>query len=205
MVLISSAEAEYRSMTHGICEALWLKILFHEIGFKIQTPINLYCDNGSTISISQSCMAWPDQTHRTGLTFYQRRDTMRTDLHSFCYHRSETSRSANQRCYQDSASWYHQQVGHGWHSCSNLRGRVEVLYTGTWYTISIVYKIHFNINTNIWDIRLVRLTQSYSSLFFSFSLFLFFYSLTHTNPDHEQDFHLNYAITSLREVCPNLG
>lgn len=49
MVARSSVEAEYKSMAHGICEALWLRLLFHEIGLKVQTPMSLYYDNKSAI------------------------------------------------------------------------------------------------------------------------------------------------------------
>lgn len=46
-----SAEAKYGSMAHGICEALWLRLLLHEIGLKVQTLMSLYCDNKSTVRI----------------------------------------------------------------------------------------------------------------------------------------------------------
>ena len=48
VVTRSSAKAEYRSMVHGTCELLWLKILLTEIGFKPREPMLLYCDNQAT-------------------------------------------------------------------------------------------------------------------------------------------------------------
>lgn len=56
VVARSSVEVEYKSMAHGICEALWLRTLLHEVGFKVQTLMSLYCDNKSTISISYNPM-----------------------------------------------------------------------------------------------------------------------------------------------------
>lgn len=48
----SSAEAEFKSMAHGICEALWLRMLLTEIGFPIRGPMTLYCDNKAAINIA---------------------------------------------------------------------------------------------------------------------------------------------------------
>ncbi|RDX78328.1 Copia protein, partial [Mucuna pruriens] len=46
-----SAEAEFRVMTHGICEGLWMKIILDDLKVKNDGPIKLFCDNNSTISI----------------------------------------------------------------------------------------------------------------------------------------------------------
>lgn len=45
-----SVEVEFMSMFHGICEALWLKMLT-KVGFPIQGLMTLYCDNKVAISI----------------------------------------------------------------------------------------------------------------------------------------------------------
>ena len=50
----SSAEAEYRAMSHGVCELLWLRILMGELGFNLEKPVNLYCDNKAAISIAHN-------------------------------------------------------------------------------------------------------------------------------------------------------
>lgn len=52
MVARSSVEAEFRSMAHGICESLWLKMLLTEVGCLIQGSMNLLCDNKAAISIA---------------------------------------------------------------------------------------------------------------------------------------------------------
>ncbi|KAK8934504.1 hypothetical protein KSP39_PZI014308 [Platanthera zijinensis] len=61
VVARSSAEAEYRSMSHGLCEGLWLSILLQDLGLKEEAPISLYCDNKAAISIAHN----PVQHDRT--------------------------------------------------------------------------------------------------------------------------------------------
>jgi hypothetical protein len=56
-----SAEAEYKAMSHGVCELLWLRILMRELGFNLEKPVNLYCDNKAAISIAHN----PVQHDRT--------------------------------------------------------------------------------------------------------------------------------------------
>ncbi|XP_016729503.1 secreted RxLR effector protein 161-like [Gossypium hirsutum] len=41
----SSAEAEYRALSHGICEGMWLQRLMGELKLSYTKPITLYCDN----------------------------------------------------------------------------------------------------------------------------------------------------------------
>ena len=50
----SSAEAEYRGMTHGVCELLWLRRLLRDLGFGPKQPMDLYCDNKATIAIAHN-------------------------------------------------------------------------------------------------------------------------------------------------------
>ncbi|PRQ17544.1 putative RNA-directed DNA polymerase [Rosa chinensis] len=61
VVARSSAEAEYRGMAHGVCELLWLRNLLHDLGFKLRSTMQLYCDNRAAIDISQN----PVQHDRT--------------------------------------------------------------------------------------------------------------------------------------------
>lgn len=51
---LSSAEAEFRGMSKGLCELLWLKILLNLIGFKPKIKMKLFCDNKATIKILQN-------------------------------------------------------------------------------------------------------------------------------------------------------
>ena len=41
-------------MALGMCELLWLKILLDDLKIKWTTPMRLYCDNNSVISIVHS-------------------------------------------------------------------------------------------------------------------------------------------------------
>lgn len=56
VVARSSAEAELRSVAHGICEALWLKILLEELKMIVATPLKIFCDNRAAINISHNLL-----------------------------------------------------------------------------------------------------------------------------------------------------
>ncbi|RDX85725.1 Copia protein, partial [Mucuna pruriens] len=51
VVARSSAKVEFRAMTHGICEGLWMKIILDDLKVKYDGPIKLFCDNNSATSI----------------------------------------------------------------------------------------------------------------------------------------------------------
>ncbi|KAK8942637.1 hypothetical protein KSP39_PZI008749 [Platanthera zijinensis] len=61
VVARSSAEAEFRAVSHGICEGLWVSTILKELGLKGSEPIRLYCDNKAAISIAHN----PVQHDRT--------------------------------------------------------------------------------------------------------------------------------------------
>jgi transposase InsO family protein len=61
VVARSTAEAEFRSMAHGVCEVLWLRILLTELGLFQDMPLMLYCDNKAAIDIANN----PVQHDRT--------------------------------------------------------------------------------------------------------------------------------------------
>ena len=54
MVAKSSAEVEFRVMTHGVCEVLWLKHALQEPRQPTIYLLKLYCDNKTTISIAHN-------------------------------------------------------------------------------------------------------------------------------------------------------
>jgi hypothetical protein len=54
VVARSTAEAEFRSMAHGICELLWLQILLVELKLYKHGPLMLYCDNKAAIDIANN-------------------------------------------------------------------------------------------------------------------------------------------------------
>jgi hypothetical protein len=47
----STAEAEYKAMTQGLCEILWVRNLLSELKVTRKGPSRLYCDNKSAINI----------------------------------------------------------------------------------------------------------------------------------------------------------
>ena len=57
----SSAEAEFRGMAFGICQALWLRLLLMDLGYLPRQPIWLYCDNKAICDIAHN----PVQHDRT--------------------------------------------------------------------------------------------------------------------------------------------
>lgn len=58
---LSSAEAEFRGMSKGLSELLWLRRLVTEIGFPPNVEMNLFYDNKAAIDISHN----PVQHDRT--------------------------------------------------------------------------------------------------------------------------------------------
>ena len=51
VVTSSSVEAEFSSMTLGICELLWVKIILEDLKVRWKAPMKLYCVNKSAINI----------------------------------------------------------------------------------------------------------------------------------------------------------
>ncbi|KAH9649138.1 hypothetical protein KPL70_025878 [Citrus sinensis] len=54
VVARSSAEAEFGSLSHGICEAIWIKRLFEDLKIPVSLPMKIYCDNKAAISIAHN-------------------------------------------------------------------------------------------------------------------------------------------------------
>ncbi|WKA00244.1 hypothetical protein VitviT2T_018623 [Vitis vinifera] len=56
-----SAEAKFRGMNLGLCEALWLRLLLQDLGYLSRQPIRLFCDNKAACDIAHN----PVQHDRT--------------------------------------------------------------------------------------------------------------------------------------------
>ena len=56
VVARSSAEAEFRGMSHGVCELLWLKKLLRDLGFNPKGAMKLHYDNKAAIEIAHNPM-----------------------------------------------------------------------------------------------------------------------------------------------------
>ena len=63
VVALSSAEAEFRGISKGICELLWLRSLLNEIEYTPSNEINLYCDNRAAIQIAQNPVQYDRTKH----------------------------------------------------------------------------------------------------------------------------------------------
>ena len=50
----STTEAEYKALTEGAKEAIWLKKLYRELGVGNGRPIQLHVDNQSAISLAHN-------------------------------------------------------------------------------------------------------------------------------------------------------
>ena len=51
-----SVETEFRAMTSGVCELLWVKIILKDLKVQWSKPMKLYCDHKSTINIAHNPM-----------------------------------------------------------------------------------------------------------------------------------------------------
>ena len=63
VVARSSAEAEFRGMTLGICEALWLRLILMDLGYLPRQPILLYCDNKAACDIAHNPVQYDRTKH----------------------------------------------------------------------------------------------------------------------------------------------
>ena len=50
----SSAEVEFRLMTQGICEGMWILRVLKELKVEVEPPLKLYCDNKAAISTTHN-------------------------------------------------------------------------------------------------------------------------------------------------------
>ena len=50
----NSAEAEYKALTEGTKECMWLQNITGELGFKLPLPIKIYCDNDAALRMSKN-------------------------------------------------------------------------------------------------------------------------------------------------------
>ena len=56
VVARSSAEAEYRAMASTASELAWIKQILEDLGFKIQAPIKMFCDNNAARHITSNAV-----------------------------------------------------------------------------------------------------------------------------------------------------
>ena len=54
VVARSSAEAEFRALSHGMCEGIWLQRMLKKLNLSLDSPIKILCDNKAAISIAKN-------------------------------------------------------------------------------------------------------------------------------------------------------
>ena len=54
VVARSNVEAEYRAMSLGTCEEIWLQKVLYDLHQECETPLKLFCDNKVSISIANN-------------------------------------------------------------------------------------------------------------------------------------------------------
>lgn len=65
----SSAEAEYRVIAPIVFELLWLSYVLDDLKVKISYPIQLYCDNQTSIHILENPVLY-ERTKHINIDFY---------------------------------------------------------------------------------------------------------------------------------------
>nr|CAN71214.1 hypothetical protein VITISV_039504 [Vitis vinifera] len=63
VVARSSAEAEFRGIALGLCEALWLRLLLQDLGYLSRQPIRLFCDNKAACDIAHNLVQHDHTKH----------------------------------------------------------------------------------------------------------------------------------------------
>lgn len=54
VVALSTAEAEYMSLSIAGCQALWIRSILKELGIPQEDPTMIYCDNRSAIALTKN-------------------------------------------------------------------------------------------------------------------------------------------------------
>lgn len=53
-IALSTTEAEYMAETEAVKEVIWLKSLMNELGYEVETPIDINCDNQGSIKLAKN-------------------------------------------------------------------------------------------------------------------------------------------------------
>lgn len=61
--VVALAESKFKSITHRLCELLWLKIILDYLKINWKGPMKLYCDNKSAIDIAHNPIQYDKTKH----------------------------------------------------------------------------------------------------------------------------------------------
>lgn len=84
VVARSSVEAEFRSMAHGICKLMWLKILMEYLRLLTERSTKLYRHNKSAISVAQNSIQH-DRTKHVEIDRYFVKEKINSGVSSLLY------------------------------------------------------------------------------------------------------------------------
>lgn len=79
MAFLSSVRADYHVLHHDIKELSWLKILLNELNFGLKKSKILFCDNTTTIEITNNSVQY-DSTKHIELEINYIRDNLNVTL-----------------------------------------------------------------------------------------------------------------------------
>ena len=99
MLARSSAEA---STVHGICKALWLKILLKELGVTMEGSLKIYCDNKAATDISHNPIHHDRTKHVEVDRHFIREKIDESNFYNTCSNFRSGCRHSNQRTTQAS-------------------------------------------------------------------------------------------------------
>ena len=72
VVARNNVEAEYRAMSLGICEEIWLQKMLSDLRQDYEVPMKLFCDNKAAISIANNLVQHDRAKHVEIDRHYQR-------------------------------------------------------------------------------------------------------------------------------------
>ncbi|KAK4253186.1 hypothetical protein QN277_010781 [Acacia crassicarpa] len=84
----SSAEAELRAINKGVCEGMWIIILLKELGIQHEEPMNLWCDNKTSIEMVKNPI-YHDQTKHVDIDRHFIKEKIEVGIMTLSHIRSE--------------------------------------------------------------------------------------------------------------------
>ena len=88
MVSLSSVEAEFRGISKGLYEILWLRNLLSEVGYHPESEMNLYCDNRAAIQIAHNPVQY-DRTKHVEIHWHFIKEKLEAKIIKFPFKKSE--------------------------------------------------------------------------------------------------------------------
>lgn len=79
IVTLSTTEAEYVAAVNGACQAIWLRNVLEEMGFKQEGGTILFCDNSSAIKLSKN-LVFHGRSKHIYVRFHFLRDLVNEDV-----------------------------------------------------------------------------------------------------------------------------